>query len=87
MAGMIAANMAQTGKANSDLPVGEINQLLALAFVTWIPSGMFSFSVMESPASQSTKSMAAIAMGTPKSPKARRNLLSKNWLFRMILRA
>ena len=34
MAGMIAANIAHTGKAASGLPVGEINQPLALLFVT-----------------------------------------------------
>ena len=35
MAGMIAANMAHTGKGASRLPVGETSQPLALLLVTW----------------------------------------------------
>ncbi len=70
MAGMIAANMAQTGKALSR-PSGQISHPLPGSDVD-NPSGTIKLSVYVSGETAVNAPITTIAIGTPKSPNARR---------------
>ena len=54
------------------IPMGEMNQSRKSGLVTWRPSGTFSFWVKTLGKAMSTPTMITMAMGTPKSPRARR---------------
>lgn len=54
------------------IPIGEMNQALLSGEVTSNPVGTLSFWVKTLGKAMSTPTMITIAIGTPKSPKARR---------------
>ena len=71
MAGRTEMNGIQTGTV-SLIPIGEMNQSRFSGAVTCRPPGTFSFWVKTDGKAMSMPTMITMAMGTPKSPRARR---------------
>ena len=71
-AGRQAASIMATGIGFSGVPMGLMTQFLISGLDGVNPSGTLNFSVYVSSMRKSMSTMRIIAMGTPKSPSARR---------------